>query len=158
MFKLLTGLFVILSFSSFASDALISQKLAGEYEIIKRKGKGAQEYCENTLKISVTESGVFTSAFDAHFYFKANGCKTGEGDIGPLRTRCTRFSNNEVSYSDTQPLTIVGFVRESTSVSLDFGSQDKLTYKHSTTEVPFGILGLWNDRDFSCKYQRIGSK
>lgn len=158
MNKLLIGLCVVIPFLSFAFDASISKKLVGKYELIKQSGKGAQYSCDKTLEITVNESGVFTSAFNADFYSINSGCKNSEGDIGPLRTRCTHFSENKVSYSDTQPLTIVGFAREFRSISLDYGTDNQLTYKHNTTEVPFGILGLSDEQDFSCKYQRIESK
>lgn len=155
MKKILACFLLTTAFSSYGSDALISQKLAGTYELIKTNGKGAQLYCVETLEINVTEAGVFTNAFSANFYSKDSGCQNSVGDIGPLRTKCNQFSKRKVSLSSTEPLTIVGFVREYKSISLDALNENTLTYVHNTTEIPFGILGIGSEQDFSCKYQRV---
>lgn len=148
------------SLSLMATDAMVSQNLAGKYELIEASTDYARQYhCAEQIQITVTservvlhgiESGVY-----AGFWSKNEGCTYKEGDIGPIQTRCTTFTESSVSSSDSQPISMIGFVRESEEINLSFWNSDILFYSKNITQVPFGILGIWDKDEFKCKYRRL---
>jgi len=144
-----------------ATDALgISSKFPGTYALIDKSGEGARE-CADKIQIVATDAAVrLFSAPDSvyaqeSFAVSEKGCESGEGDIGPNRTRCTHFKKFEVHFTDTSPLTIAGFIREYRGIRLDAFDSDLLTWEHGSTIIPFGVLGLWNGDKFKCTYKRI---
>lgn len=137
-----------------ATDALgISPKFPGTYTLEKAKGGGAQYHCDQTVELIVTEHSVQFGRVS--FHIADAGCKKTEGDIGPVRVSCTKFSERKISDSLTEPLTIVGYVSEQTSLRLSLFDDTKLVFSHDVDQVPFGILGIWNEDKFKCTYKRM---
>lgn len=137
-----------------ATDALgISPKFPGTYSLVMAKGGGAKYHCNETVELIVTENRVEFGT--ETFYASDAGCKNTEGDIGPVRVSCTKFSKRKISDSMTEPLTIVGYVSEQTSLRLSMFDDTKLIFSHDVDQVPFGILGIWNDDKFKCTYKRM---
>lgn len=162
MKKVLTVFIFSISLLSFADGPKDSKALEGQYELIEASSEYAKSYhCSKEIEVSVSEDAVvLTGVSDnnsyASFWAENEGCNNTEGDIGPLRTKCTRFNKKSVSYSDTSYLTIVGFVREFERIDLKGKNDNKLIYSNNVTQVPFGILGIWNDDEFKCEYKRLG--
>ena len=77
------------------------------------------------------------------------------GDIGPSSITCTRFNRKSVSFSKTDPLTIVGFIRESRNLKLYGNDEKKLIYSKNIPRIPFGNLGIWNKDEFKCHYEKL---
>ncbi len=150
---------LLLASASFADSSLKSLKLNGEYRLLKASSEYAETYhCSEEILVKVNESlvvldGLSDNKSYSAFYADEEGCEKSQGDIGPLRKRCTRFNKNSVSYSDTSYLTIVGFIREVTKLKLN--RKGKLIFSKNITQVPLGILGVNKDKEFSCEYERI---
>lgn len=161
MKKLLIGSVCLMSLHSFAGTSLDSIALEGNYTLEKASSEYAERYhCSQEIEILVDERGVKlsgTSDYNSHasFWTHNEGCDNSKGDIGPLRRRCTRFNKNSAFSSDTSYLTIVGFKREVEKIKLAGKEKNKLIYSNNMTQVPFGILGIWDDDTFKCEYKRL---
>lgn len=147
--------FILVSLTSLSTLAspLTSKALEGEYSLTK----DAVGRCHQNLSITVQKEGISVESNGSYVdFFSADkeGCKSAEGDIGPIRNRCTDFSKNSVSYSDSQPISIVGYIKEKDSFKLSNKGQ-KLVYTRTSTVIPFGILGIFDDGEFNCIYERI---
>jgi hypothetical protein len=157
----LLGLTLFFSLSSYAKGPINSQALSGEYRLTKASSEFAEQYhCPEEIQISVDSNSVILESLRgiyAHdsFWAKDEGCENRAGDIGPLRTSCTRFNKKSVSDSVTEPLTIVGYIREFKRIKLLGNDQSRLKYSNNVTQIPFGILGIGNDDEFSCEYKRL---
>jgi hypothetical protein len=161
--------FALMSFCAASVDADdakttfgISSKFPGEYQLIQKSGDGADKYCPEVLKVSISAASVVVSGsawFPAWevFSFAEAGCRKKSGDIGTSRSVCMNFHEKEVSSTDTSLLTIVGFIREYAGIRLGTFDSDILTYEHSSTQIPFGIFGIWDADKFRCSYKRISS-
>lgn len=159
--KTLIGFAVFSSFAAMAGGPLNSTALRGEYELVETSGTYAQsDYCSQVIKVSVNEKRVYLTGIRdglsrALFSGEKEGCSNRQGDIGPLRTSCVRFNKRSVSNSRTSLLTIVGFIREVEKISLKGHSGNKLVYSNSVTQIPFGIVGVGDDDEFECVYERM---
>ena len=163
MKNLLLSLTLLTSIQSVAGSSLNSTALNGKYELIKASSEYAQTYhCSQEIEVIVSEDlvdldGVSDNRSHASFLANNEGCENSEGDIGPLRRKCTTFNKKSVSYSDTSFLTIAGYVREVKKLRLKGKNSNKLIYSNNITQVPFGIFMIWDDDEFKCEYKRLDS-
>lgn len=129
--------------------------------MIEANGKYAlTDDCSKVVKVSVQENGVFLSGITnpmAHDSFWANqkGCDYGLGDMSLLRARCTSFSKDYIYSSSTEPISLVGFVREINELELK-DNNDILIHSFNSTAIPVGII--LPDEDYECIYKRINNK
>lgn len=162
MKKLLFGLTLLVSISSVDASPMKSIALEGNYQLIKASSDDAKQYhCSKEIEITVDETAVILKGLNdntsyAAFWSDNTGCESQSGDIGPLRVTCTKFNKKSVSNSLTEPVTIVGYVREYKKISLN--KKGKLIFKNNVTAIPFGILGIGKDDEFKCEYQRVVSQ
>lgn len=159
MKKFMFGMVTLVSMTALANSPLDSMALKGKYQLVKASSEHAEAYhCSKEIEVMVNEEGVFlrgTSDNISHASFSSSnaGCDSNSGDIGPLRVTCTNFNRKSVSDSLTEPVTIVGYVRENKKISLN--RKDRLVFSNNVTQIPFGITGLWNDDEFKCEYKRV---
>lgn len=158
---LLLSLAIFSSTSLFAKGPMYSEALSGNYKLQKASSEYARQYdCPEEIQITINDKAVILERIKGIYAYQAfwaenEGCTNKEGDIGPLRTSCTRFNSKSVSFSLTEPLTIVGYVREFRNVELHGKDDKKLIYSKNVTEIPFGILGIWNKDEFKCHYEKL---
>lgn len=158
---LLLCLTVLLSTSLFAEGAMDSEALSGSYKLQKASSEYAKlYYCPEEIEITVDNVAVVLERTKGiygyeSFWTKNTGCNTKVSDIGISTTNCTRFNRKSVSFSKTDPLTIVGFIREFRNLKLYGNDEKKLIYSKNITEIPFGILGIWNKDEFKCHYEKL---
>ena len=170
---LILKLILLSSCFSLANDITnqlgISEKFIGRFSQIEASGEAAPYKCPNSIEITASEfsieihdlKGGFVEQFIAH----KSGCDNTKGDIGPVRLNCNLFSESEINWSITEPVTIVGYTSSMTGIRFDTDynfetsqmvpNQDVIVYQHDVTEIPFGILGIWNSEKFYCRYQRM---
>ncbi|OFZ21234.1 MAG: hypothetical protein A2X94_07175 [Bdellovibrionales bacterium GWB1_55_8] len=142
-----------LVFANEATEALgISAKFPGTYTLVRASGGGSQYHCDKEMEL-IVEPGAVRFGRES-FYLESSGCHRRQGDIGPVRVSCTQFSERKISDSLTEPLTIVGYIREFTGIRQKRSNSDVIIFEHDLTQIPFGILGIWSDEEFKCVYKR----
>lgn len=156
MKTILLTLSLLISTQLFASnDALVAKNFEGRYELVKAKKEGARWNCLKETQVYVTANAVYIDTDMGGFSFIGDDeCTSKEGDIGPLEVQCTSYSKNKLTYSNTNPITAIGYLRETRSASLSKDGQT-LTLKKDNTAIPAGITRLWQDEKFTCVYKKI---
>jgi hypothetical protein len=85
------------------------------------------------------------------FFAKDEGWDNHSGDIGPWRYDYLRFNKNSVKATDSQPISLVGYVSETRYAKLNRKGQ--LIVGEESTLIPFGVLPI--DYDYKCIYDRL---
>lgn len=156
MKKIFVFILTSASAMAYAGSPTDSAALAGRYNLTKASSEyAAQFHCSGEIEVTVTEKAVTLNGTRSYTSFRAQdtSCQHQSGDIGPLRTTCTTFSQNSVSESLTEPVTIVGYIRETETIHLL--GENILIHRNNVTQIPFGIFGAWDDDEFKCEYRRV---
>jgi hypothetical protein len=157
---LIIGLFLAIQTAN-ADDIADLSGFIGTFNRIEASGGGAIYYCPQQIKTTEVQgeyirvANMEDDSYIQSFAVQSPACKwKTEGDINlsPILT-CKTVRANKLKDSETG-LTIVGFIKDSHSLTLN-ATRDQMIIRKDMTLIPGGVLRIWQDEKYVCKYQRV---